>query len=267
MVCAVIFRGDSRFVVPTGDLPYESAAPVSQVNGTGAFSVRQLDASAGYRPAFSLAWKNMRAENGRLAFFKTPLHKTVTIDGLHVKFYQHSSEDAAARLSDRDGRRQRRLLVGDGEAAARDMFVEAIDVLAREFRTKTQGMAMDSLLPADISSATKVIINDLDYSLFCRDQLELGIKCHNAVASASESEIVLRGGVVIQADGGKLMSNCVLWDMEKGQFSVPGTYVMDRDGVPVRGSGLRCDHHLRPFTAREVYNKKGAEQWVKGSSF
>jgi hypothetical protein len=119
----------------------------------------------------------------------------------------------------------------------------------------------------DISRATKIIINDLDCRLFRSDQLELGIKCHNAVASASESEVVLRGGVTIQADGRRLMSNCILWNMEKGEFSVPGTYIMDRSGVPVRGTGLRCDCHLRPCVVGEAYSKKGVEKWIRGPSF
>ena len=70
----------------------ESPAPASLVTGTGAFSAHRLDAAANYQPAFVLGWQNLRAENGRFGIFKTPLHKTIRIDGLQMKFYQHVPE-------------------------------------------------------------------------------------------------------------------------------------------------------------------------------
>lgn len=260
MLCALVFHGDRRFVVPNVDLP-QTPVTTTHAGGTGAFAVRRLDATAGYLPAFSLGWKDMRTENGRFAFFKTPLHKTVTIDGLEVRFHQYPPRETAGpegvgiqpvatgdRVAEQGG--------GRGEMTTRDMFAEAVDGVAHELRKKTDGMAISYPLPDGISTTTKVIINDLDCRLFRHEQLELAVRCRNAVASASE--IVLRGNVMIQADGTRLMSTCVLWDMETGEFSVPGTYVIDRNGVPVRGTGLHCDQHLQPVSVREVYSKKGA---------
>ena len=140
------------------------------------------------------------------------------------------------------------------ELAAQVGFTEVFDALRSEFRQRARGMMMDSALPTDISNVSKVVIHGLDYRLLCGDQLQWGIQCRMATAGASEIE--LRGGVIIQAEGRKLLSSYVLWDMERNQFSVPGTYILDRNGVPVRGTGLRCDHRLQPVVATGVYSKK-----------
>lgn len=274
VLCAIFLRGDPRLAVPAIEPIHESVAPASPANGTGAFSARRLDAGAGYQPAFFLGWKNMRADNGRLGIFKTPLHKTIRIDGLQVRFYQHVQGAAEGVVSaslpaasDMPGPQDSD--VNREKSVVQATFIEVFDALRYEFqqKTKTRGMTMGGPLPVDISNVTKVVINGLDCRLVCRDQRELSIECRNAVASASESEIVLRGGVIIRAEGRVLMSNHVLWDMEKSLFSVPGTYVLDHNGVPVRGSGIRCDLHLQPVATPEVYSKKGVEKWTGDSSF
>lgn len=274
VLCAIFLRGDPYLAIPAIERIHGLAVPASPTNGTGAFSARRLDPDAGYQPAFSLGWKNMRADNGRLGIFKTPLHKTIKIDGLQVRFYQYvqgAAEGAVSAslpaVSNTSGPQDSD--VNSEKSVVSATFIEVFDTLRHEFRqkTKTRGTMMSGPLPMDISNVSKVVINGLDCRLVCRDQLKMSIECRNAVASASESEIVLRGAVILRAGGRRLMSNHVLWDMEKSLFSVPGTYVLDRDGVPVRGSGIRCDLHLEPVATPEVYSKKGVEKWTGSSSF
>ena len=264
--CAIFLRGDSRLVIPTVEMLPEPPAPTSPAAGTGAFFARSLDASAGYQPSFCLGWKNLRAENGRLGVLKTPLHRTVRIDGLQVKFYEHAPTGVQAVASPvSDAPRPQDSDVNSRKPTAKARFTEVLATLRDEFRPKSQGITIESPLLLNISNTSKVIINGLDYRLICGEQLQLAVQCRSAVASSPEIE--LRGGVIIQADGRKLISSYVLWDMEKEQFSVPGTYILDRNGVPVRGSGLRCDHHLQPLVATGAYSKKGVEKWTGGSSF
>jgi hypothetical protein len=68
-------------------------------NETGPFLIRRLEANAGYRPDFYVRWKNLRADNGRLGLFNTPLHKTVVIDDLEARLYRYS-EKAGAKSPD-----------------------------------------------------------------------------------------------------------------------------------------------------------------------
>ncbi len=171
-----------------------------------------------------------------------------------MEFYEHGRSGAEA-AAPHTARRQDPS-TDDGAPDIEARFTEVFDAFRNEFRPETRGMIMDSPFPMDMSNVSKVIIRGLDYRVLRGGQLELGIRCRSAIASGSEIE--LRGGVLIQVEGRKLLSNYVLWDMERSQFSVPGTYILDRNGVPVRGDGIRCDHHLQPLGTPKVYSKKGA---------
>ncbi len=264
--CAIFLRGNIRLAVPTIERPPKPPTQTSPAAGTGTFFVRRLDTAAGDQPGFSLGWKNLYAENGRAGILKTPLHKTIRIDGLQVKLYQHvpaSVEEVASttsdvpRVADSD--------LNSRKNTTRAKFTEAFVALRNEFCQKSSGVTIESPALLALKNASKVVINGLDYRLLSDEQLELGIQCRLAVAGGPEVE--LRGGVIIQADGRKLISNYVVWDPEKEQFSVPGTYLLDRDGMPVRGAGIRCDHHLQPSITARVYSKKGDGKWIGGSSY
>ncbi len=254
VLCALFLHGDGRLVVPTTEAVAASLTPTLAANGTGAFSARRLDADAGYQPAFSLGWKNLHAESGRLGVFKTPLHKVIRIDDLQMEFYEQDQERAEEPVLRADGRQDSP--ADDSELAVEARFTEVFDAFRDEFGARTRGMSMDSPFPVDLSNVSKVIVAGLNYRVLRSGQLELGIRCRNAVATGSEIE--LRGTVLIQVRGRKLLSNYVLWDMESNRFSVPGTYILDCGGGPVRGDGVRCDRHLKPLGAPEVYSKKGA---------
>jgi hypothetical protein len=244
--CLVFFRTEGRgvgWVTPPGD---ESAGPTLAANETGAFSARRLDGGAGYRPAFRVSWTNLRIEDGRLGILSTPLHKTVIVDALAVQSHRYSHTQKPQK---------------DGA-----VLTETISDLAWQLREGRRGMKVRSPL-LDARRATHVIVRGLDYSVFRDDQQELAIQCRYAAAAVGASQIELRGGVTIQADGGTLMANFIRWDVERSQIDVPGTYVLTRNGVPVRGRGIRCDLHWRPSAAREVNGEKGAAQWAEAVSF
>ncbi|MEN6425144.1 MAG: hypothetical protein ABFE13_07265 [Phycisphaerales bacterium] len=415
---------DDNAITPEASTTYELPPPADVREGTGACHIRRWDARNGYRPIFCVGWRNMRAENGQLGIFKTPLHKTITVERLAMKCYRYShaenGEDVwtlPAGMADRAVRVDACAVVGRGAAAAGEVGTSATagalptaaqakpvyrfwsPVLSRYFYTldeaerrsviddfsavwTCEGVAFhayppgkqpegtspvyrfwsgplarhfytasdqerDRLIsrfsdiwtyegiawyaergvpPADMDRlatggapesatdtmddpvlagdqegmsefiqvvrglqgqfegrlaqvkvegplreanlATKVIIRDLDYCLFRDNRLQLGVQCRNAVVSTSDMEVVLRGGVTICAeDGGRLMSSCVVWDVQKNRFSVPGRYVLDRDGTPVPGRGLCCDHRLGASIAHEVYGRKGEHQWIGDRAF
>ncbi len=244
-LCIVLSRTDERFITPVGEASYESVRTGDPQKQTGHFFVRRLDGH--YRPAFYLGWRNLSAENGRLGIFKTPLHKTLAIEDLEIRLHHYSRLD-----TDR------------GDQAS---LTQAVRGLEGGLGRGVAGLTMQGPL-AEVNRATKVIVRGLDYRLFQDDRLDLRVQCRSAVVSTSATEVTLRGGVRIHAaDGSRLMSNCVLWDVERNRFSVPGTYMLDRGGTPVSGRGLRCDHRLSIPVAHDVYDRKGENRWMGDPSF
>jgi hypothetical protein len=183
-----------------------------------------------------------------------------------VKFYQY----VPARIADAaaiapDAPRSQDSGVNRRESGTQARFTEVFDALRDEFRQRPGGAIIEIPLLRNISNTSKVVINGLDYRLIRGEQLALGVQCRRGIASGSEIE--LWGRVTIQADGRKLVSNHVVWDMEKDLFSVPGTYILDREGMRVQGAGIRCDLHLEPLVAPGVYSKEGVEKWTRDSLF
>jgi len=383
--------------------------------------MRRWDAANGCRPVVNVNWRNLRAENGRLGIFKTPLHKTITIEHLAIDFYRYShgndsedvwslpadmvgvpseaeARDAAAATPDAvggvvcetdarstpvsargrpvhcfwspvlashfytldemervallrnwpdvwtyegvffhaypagsqpegtvpvyrfwSGLRRRhffttsecdknRLIEGhsdvwayegiawyqerDGSPVTTDSLaigeespgsadglgltevqdhlaelMQAVGKLGSQFADEDKGLTIGGPL-GDANRATRVIVQSLKYRLFRDSRLQLSVQCRYAVASTSGTEILLRGGVAVcAAGGGRLMSNSMVWDVEKDRFSVPGTYVLDREGVPSRGRGLLCDHRLNVALIQDRYSKEGENRWIGKTSF
>jgi hypothetical protein len=252
-LCFLLFRVDDRFVVAPMETGPALAVSTLRENETGAFSAGRRDPDADYKLAFQVRWKNLCAESGRLGIFKTPLYKTVIIEGLEVKSYQYShcekrhEGDAVLTPTASDPARQ----ATEESAGVKEdhgVLTQTVSDLACQVRERFTSVKMVPSPLLDARRATKVIIRGLDYCLFRDGRLDLGVRCRNTVISTSSPEVNLRGDVTIQAaDGGRLISSSVLWDVKRGQFSVPGAYVLERDGVPVWGTGIHCDHRLQPL--------------------
>jgi len=253
VLCLLFFRADGRFVVAPMEVGPVLAMPAARENETGAVSARRLDPDAGYKPSFEVRWKNLCAENGRLGIFKTPLYKAVIIEGLDVKSYQYSQCEKrhdGPVVPTQTACEPAHQATEESAAVKEDhaVLTQTVSDLACQMKERFAGVKMVASPLLDAHRATKVVVRGLDYRLFRDGRLDLGIRCRNTVISASNPEVVLRGDVTIEAaDGARLISNSVLWDVKKGQFSAPGTYVLEHNGVPVWGSGIHCDHCLQPL--------------------
>jgi hypothetical protein len=127
-------------------------------------------------------------------------------------------------------------------------LTQALSEAGDQFRSSLKGFEVQSPVFLDVSNATKVIVRNLNYCLFADGDPNLSIRCANAIIANPASEVILRGCVVITTgDGSKLMSNCVRWNMEANQFTVPETFVLSRHGSLARGRGIRCDNRLEPL--------------------
>lgn len=235
-------------------------------NETGPFLIRRLEANAGYRPTYYVRWKNLRADNGRLGLFNTPLHKTVVIDDFEARLYRYSDKAAGRSLPEcvpagparrsvasgphvvaRPARRPpgRRLGSPGAETAAAGSPAQTLLDLGQKMKSEFESTGALTSLSVDVSNTTNVTIRNMAYSFFENDRLDLGVRCGKAIIAEAAAEVVLRGGVAITACGdSRLVSGCVHWNLETNEFVVPGAYVLSRGGASVRGRGLRCTQRL-----------------------
>ncbi|MBN2129837.1 MAG: LPS export ABC transporter periplasmic protein LptC [Sedimentisphaerales bacterium] len=286
LYCAVLCWNDDRFAgVPDGARLDMSELTVTG-NETGRFSLRRLDARAGYQPAFYLAWENLQGANGQLGLFKTALHKTIIIEDLEAKFYHYPDAEADANGSAVAGPARHggsflspaaygasRLLESDSGDNGADVAyptspMQMLRVLEYELGGDLEGIEVESSLLIDVSNATKLVIRDLDYGFFEGQTLVLGITCSRATVAKAGAELLLQGRVAITAAGNsKLVSSRVHWDLKRNIFSVPGTFMINRNGTLVRGRGMQCDHRLQSLGANAASSEKGERKWVKRASF
>lgn len=417
----VPFRCGDGVVSPAVERVHSPMSAAVTQEGTGVCHMRRWDAANGCRPVINVGWRNLRAENGRLGIFKTPLQKTITIEHLAIDFYRYSHEndsedvwrlpadmvgvpseteacDVAAVTADVvggavcetdargtpvaargqpvhrfwspvlashfytldeteraallrnwpdiwtyegvffhaypvglqpegtvpvyrfwSGLRRRhfyttsecdknRLIedhsnvwayegiawyqerdglpvavdssaIGEESPGSADRFglaegqdhlaklMQAVGELGSQFAGEDKRLTIGGPL-GEANRATRVIVQSLKYRLFRDNRLQLSVQCRYAVASTSGTEILLRGGVAVcAANGNRLISNSMVWDVEKDRFSVPGTYVLDREGVPIRGRGFLCDHRLNVALTQDRYSKEGENRWTGKTSF
>lgn len=287
--CFVLSWRDDRFApFRIGGMPYDTSRLIPATNRTGHFSIRRLNSKAGYKPDFSVSWTDLSVDNGRAGVFRTPLHKTIVIDRLQAKFCRYSAEEEQ-RTDDASSRQEGRASVGnellplsrhraqllsqgskaDDEATSpRPAPAQILSELAFELRRYLDGLELEVMPPVDVSNTTTAIVRGLDYSFFENGRLELGVRCRRAILAKSASEVVLRGCVVIAAgDDSRLMANLVEWDIERNCFWVPGIYIVERNGIMVKGRGIRCNHRLRTLGAHAASDGKGERRWARGILF
>jgi len=286
--CAVLCWNDDRFTDAPDGARFETSDLTVTGNETGRFSLRRLDAETGYQPAFYVAWENLQGANGQLGLFNTALHKTIIIDGLEAKFYHYPDEEAggkntvagpaeptrhagfflspaaygAARVPESDAPGDR------AKTAYPTSPVQMLHALEYELRGALEGIEVENSLLIDVSNATKVVIRDMDYAFFEGEALALGVRCSRATVSKSGSQLALQGRVAITAAGGsRLVSSRVRWDLKRNIFTVPGTFMINRNGTLVKGRGIQCDHRLQSLGTNAASGGKGEKRWVKRASF
>ncbi len=209
--CAALCWNDDRFAGAPDGARFDTFDLTVGRNETGRFSLRRLDAKAGYQPAFYVAWENLEGANGQLGLFNTALHKTIIIDGLEARFYRYPDDEAdgkntaagpagpprhggsflspaaygAPRSPESDARRD------DATGAYPTSPVRMLHALEYELRGDLEGIEVENSLLIDVSNATKLVIRDLDYAFFEGETLTLGVRCSRATVSKSGSERIL----------------------------------------------------------------------------
>jgi hypothetical protein len=179
---------------------------------------------------------SLRTENATVGIFKTAVAREIKVKDLRLFFCQSSASSAPAVLE---------------YSALPESSVDSKNVLGSILSRLADAKDRWSV-NIDLSNPVDVTIDNFDCRIFDNDTLRLSVKSRRAVLDSGRPQVMLRGHVVITADGGTLESNCVRWDIQKQQFTADGTYFLRQGESRIAGKGICVDNHLNIADAKNA---------------
>jgi hypothetical protein len=222
-----------------------------------AFTYTCCDPNENGRPVYSVRIMDLSVENNRLGTFRTGLYKVMKITNLELLFYQYTFhlDSSQHGLSG----------INDLETAARVLRTFAEEAMPLENGknkdiTTLIGVFGGLIQPKDgwrinldISNTTEVLIDNFDYKVFRDGNLFFELRSKKASLSCKQSGLLLRGHVTITtADGSTLECNNLRWNIDKGQFVVKGTYLLNSNGIKTMGRDIRVDAQLNDIKIKHA---------------
>lgn len=220
-------------------------------NETGAFVSWRKGGQVESRPECKVEFDNLRAENGRLGFFRTASNKTASIDNLRVTFMQPdaSDDERGIRLED-----------------FRDLFAPRREELGQiRVLGDLRGEAMDWSISVDMTNTTLVQVRHMVWEVRRRDRTVLKIQCRRACLRGDAPYVLLQGHAIVTTPTATLEGNCIKMNVRDNCFVVDGRYLLTRDGRRQDGIGGCFDTELRPYQVASS-DGKGQEEWMHGYS-
>ncbi|MBN1361931.1 MAG: hypothetical protein JW993_15145 [Sedimentisphaerales bacterium] len=184
---------------------------------------------------YKVQFDNLRAENGRLGFFRTASNKIASIDNLHVTFGRMDgfSRDPGVRLED----------FCELFAPRR---VDASQANPIRVLGDLQGDALDCSVSIDMTNTTLVQIRNLAWEVRDEDGTILKVQCHRACLQADAPYVLLQGHATVTTPTATLEGNCIKMNVRDNCFVVDGRYLLTRDGCRHNGIGGCFDTQLKP---------------------
>lgn len=252
LTAAIFWGSNDRFNSqrPRYTEAIENATP--RKNHMQAFGLIRRDPARSYRPLYSVYFDELWTQGGELGIFRTGIYKIAKVTGFQLKLFQYSSESK----------------LHHGSATFKEMplgtLYDRITALQQDSAptsgTSTtesslrDGFKVEVALP-NLSAAAEIRINGFDYQVFDDSERVLCITSKKAIASCTQSDVILRGHVIITVDDDKLESNYVRWDIRKNLFKVDGIYVLNRSGQITSGKGICVDTQLNSAVTQQATSK------------
>lgn len=199
----------------------ESADPLSVVvpsvsgNETGPLSVRRGDPQIAGRSAYRVRFDNLQAEPDTLESSEALCDTIVRIDNLDIAFLECSPAESPAAG---------RSLLAD----FRDLFAPSWD---SRFHGRAPGLFEDLLgeadgwtVSVDLTNTAEVWVRGMDWRVCRGEEIVFEARCGSVQLSAGAPDFMLRGNVMVCANGTVLESDCVRMDARNGRMIVEGPY-------------------------------------------
>lgn len=241
-------------------------------NQIGFLRYTRWDPKENYRPIYSISFKNLLAENSRLGIFKTALYKVVKIRDLELRFYEYTTPKVTETTKLNHGKTTKNIAARSVESCittkpyisptTEDTIANTRALIKEIIRKLTSPENLWRVNKIDLGNISEVRINNFDYKVFYDDDLSFAIQSKRAVTSYKQSELALRGHVIITAaDGSTLECNYAKWGTKTGYFKIDGVYVLNRNGMKMIGKDICVDTQLNLARAQQAkYEHKEAER-------
>jgi hypothetical protein len=205
-----------------------------QPNRLDAFSYIHFDNQKNYRPIYAVAFESLILKNSSLGPFTTAMFKKATMNDFQLRFYNYDSAEQteSANISK----------ISKASFPAIDIK-ELISDIAGELSNPSAGYIIGNF---NLAGVSEVYANNFDCRFFHENDLTLSIRCKRAAASYKNSNIELRGHVIIKTkDGAVLESNLVEWDGNRNIFNVNGSYTLNQNGSVKTGRNASFNSELK----------------------
>lgn len=218
-------------------------------NRLGAFNYTRFNPKKRHLPIYSVAFENLLLKNNNFGPFKTAMHQRATIHELELRFYQYAS--AANKPTDIGmhikAASPKKPLTSDIPATDTEKLIGEI---ANASTITSNGCSIGNINFAKVS---EVYANNFDCRFFYKDSLILSIHSRNATASYRNSDIELRGHVMIKTqDGIILEGNYVEWNLRENTFNVKSAYTLNHNGVVKTGRNACFDFELNEVLSHQA---------------
>lgn len=227
--------------------------PAPAANETGSFSAQSREAAGQSTASYRVVFDNLSATNRTLGLFRTASHKQVRIENLRVAFVTAPNVISAKPVRLRD---------------FCDLFAPRTGNLGKtgplgvfdEFGAGESNWSVG----VDLSNATEVRIENLDWSVCVGEATTLRVQCRHARLEADTAHVVLRGHATVTTPEAVLESNCIEMDVQDECFVVDGRYLLTQGQRKQRGQRGRFDAALGVFRAVSLDTGEN-RVWADGS--
>jgi len=229
--------------------------PTPAENETGSFSAWSRQPAGQSTASYRVAFDNLSATNRTLGLFKTASHKQARIENLRVAFVTPPGVVSSQPVRLREFCDLFAPRTGDlGKAGSLGVFDEL------------GATESDWSVGVDLSNATEVRIENLDWSVRVGEATTLRVQCRHAQLWADTPRVVLRGHATVTTPDGVLESNCIEMDVQDECFVVDGRYLLTQGQRKQRGQRGRFDAALGVFRAVSLDTREN-RAWADGSRY
>ncbi len=218
-------------------------------NETGPLVAWRKGRPAESQSDYNVEFDTLRAENGRLGFFRTASSKTASIDNLHVTLQQPGTLNPPEHCQDV------RLI------DFCNLFAPRRDEISRASRlgvfTDLQGEATDWTIAIDMTNTTEVHVRNMVWEIRSGDRTALKIQCRRACLRGDMPYVLLQGHATVTTPTTTLEGNCIKMNVRDNCFVVDGRYLLTRDGRRQAGIAGCFDTELKPY---QLVSSDGKEQ-------
>lgn len=179
------------------------------------------------RPGYAFSFEKMLIENNRIGPFKTTMYKKAIIQDLQFRIYKYAN-----------------IIKSPVSQTNLPVLIEA-----RKVQDTTELFEdiwkIHFLKDINLFTVCEAFVNNFEYTCYYENDLSLSIKCKKAVISYKDSNIQLRGHVIIKNQNSTLESNFVEWDFKSNTFNVNNAYTLNHNGSIKTGRNKCFDSELQ----------------------